>query len=112
METVTVEHVKEAMESPEEVALINVLSEDEFMKEHIPGSINIPIKIDEDFAQKVEEVVPSKGYHIIVYCSGPVCNASEQAAKELDKVGFSFVMRFKGGMQEWKEAGEPVKSGM
>ncbi len=111
MEKIEVEHVKEAMNSSEATALINVLSEEAFLNEHIPGSINIPIGSEEDFVQRVESVLPSKSFHIIVYCSGPSCSASEKAAKELDKAGFLSVMRFAGGMKGWKEAGEPVESG-
>ncbi len=103
--------LRKPRQSSEETALINVLPEEAFLNEHIPGSINIPIGAEEDFVQRVESVVPSKSYHIIVYCSGPSCSASEKAAKELDKAGFTSVMRFAGGMKEWKEADEPIKPG-
>lgn len=81
-------------------ALVNVLSPEEFQKEHIDHSINIPkTKVDE-FERRFD-----KAKELIVYCGSSDCSASGKVAEELMKKGFRNVKKFKGGMQEWHEDG-------
>jgi rhodanese-related sulfurtransferase len=112
MEKIQVKHVKALKNSGEAVTLINVLPKENFRKEHIPGSINIALSEEGDFIQRVESAVPSKNHKIIVYCANKECLASSKAAKALDHAGFSQVMDFKGGIQEWKDVGEPIEIGI
>ncbi len=105
MKKISMKHVRELKGSGEEVFFINVLPKEEYRKNHIPGSINIPLKGEEDFVQRVEKIVPSKNHKIVLYCENEKCQESEIAAKQLEEKGFSYVMDFTGGMQEWKEAG-------
>jgi rhodanese-related sulfurtransferase len=101
------------IDGDDEFGLINVLSESDFLREHIPGSVNIPVA-DKDFLQRVRElptVVRDVNRKIVIYCAGPQCKASPTAAKELEKAGFTNVLEYSGGMQEWKNAGYPVESG-
>ena len=88
------------------VALVNVLPEEKFSEEHIPHSINIPTSNIEEFVERFD-----KEKEIVVYCASPECNASEKAAEELSKRGFSHVTDFSGGMSEWKAAGERIATG-
>lgn len=111
MKKIEVKHVKALKNSGQEVALINVLPKDVFQKEHIPGSINIPLtESPDEFVQQVESVVPSKNHQIIVYCASTMCSASTTAAEALDNAGFTQVMDFKGGMDDWKKAGENIET--
>lgn len=111
MERIYTKHLKEILGSSERVPVINVLPQESFEKEHIFGSVNIPFEDADRFRQRIERRYPSKGQKIVVYCANEACKLSEKAGKALDEAGFSNVMEFSGGMQEWKEAGEQVESG-
>lgn len=108
MERIGVKHIREIQGNHEDFLFINVLSEESFKKEHIPGSINIPFHEGGFFVQNVESVTPNKNYKIILYSDSKTCQTSAAAAKALDEKGFSYVMDFEGGLQEWKEAGESI----
>src|SRR3989338_8559146 len=79
--------------------LINTLPKEDFLKNHIPGSINIP-------ASQITQTAPqlfAKHDWIVVYCANPKCTASHTAAEELEQAGFENVYRFVGGLEEWKQ---------
>lgn len=92
------------------IVLINVLSPSAFEEEHIPHSVNIPAESD-DFIKQVEKHVVDHNNPVIVYCSGPECPVSKNAAAKLDEAGFTNVMHFSGGMDEWKKSGKEVHTG-
>ncbi len=88
-------------------ALVNVLDEDAYEEEHIPDSINIPQGEEEEFEKRFLH-----GKEIIVYCASHDCPASPKAAKELADRGFRNIKDYAAGMKEWKQAGNPVESGV
>lgn len=95
------EELKKMIDSGESFVIVNVLDAEDYDLEHICGSINIPVA-------KVSEEAPkviNKFEKVIVHCSGPSCKASAAAAEKLDKLGYSDVMRYEGGIEEWKAAG-------
>lgn len=121
MKTITAERVAEEIERGS-VQVINVLDQEQFTEEHIPGSINVPVGA-EGFETRVEQLVGDKGQRIIVYCASASCDASETAAERLEQAGFSHVLDFAGGMDDWKnhryavahgdeEVGRPQRSRM
>ena len=109
MKTLIKEKLKQMIENHEDFVLINVLAEEYFDQEHIPTSINIPVK-DEDFVDKVKERVPNKSRKIVVYCASFECQASPAAAKKLSDEDYMEVYDYEGGIKEWKEAGYEVES--
>lgn len=109
METLTTEQLERAMRDNERFTLINVLDMDEFNKNHIPGSINIPLS-QEGFLDAVEHEVNDKDAHIIVYCANEDCPASTKAAEKLDQAGYTNVYDYEGGMVAWQEADNLVAS--
>lgn len=107
METLTTDQLVEAMRHNERFVLINVLSEEEFKKSHIPGSINIPLN-QTDFIHAVEEAVGDNDAQVVVYCADADCSASPQAARQLEGAGFTNVYDYEGGMDAWREADNQV----
>lgn len=101
--------LKRMMDRHEDFVLINVLGEDAFEKEHIPGSDNVPVN-SPDFVTSVASLAGHKGRRIVVYCASKTCDASPTAARKLEEEGFTHVMDFEGGMAEWKSAGYEVAS--
>jgi len=45
---------------------------------------------------------------IIVYCGGPQCHQSTQAAQKLGELGYTNVRTFKNGLEGWKAAGHAI----
>lgn len=80
--------------------LINVLQQEAFNKSHIRTSINIPQE-DADFENIVGRVAGDSDRKIVVYCANFDCPASKEAASKLDKAGFSNVMDYEGGTEDW-----------
>lgn len=104
--------------------LINTLPCEDYSKDHIPRSYNLPhenIKkmsqpklykwfhsiIDNDYpiiAKALKDKkIETKELHIVVYCAHRNCNSSHIAAEELLKKGFVNISEYKGGMREYNK---------
>lgn len=110
MQTIDATAVRRTLESNPDFTVINVLDEDEFRRHHIPGSKNVPLDAP-DFDARMDAIAPNKDEPVIVYCAKLECPASEQAAERLEQAGFTRVLDFEGGMDEWEKQGYPVASG-
>lgn len=108
MNTVTTAELRERTKS-DSATVINVLSRDQFEKEHIPGSINIPIDTT-NFPKKVERTVGSKDAEVVLYCASATCPASEQGVALLEQYGFNHVADYAPGSQGWRESGLELES--
>lgn len=105
--TIDTARLKEMKQRNAGLAVVNVLPKEQFDKEHIPDSENIPLGAD-DFEQKIRQVSGGKDEPIVVYCASTECDASPTAAKKLDAAGFTAVYDYEAGMRGWKEARLPV----
>jgi rhodanese-related sulfurtransferase len=103
---ITREALKGMIDRKEDFILVNTLSPESYEIQHIPGSINIPV---EDIEMKAENLL-DKEKDIIIYCGSFECTTSTHAAKILDKLGYKNVYDYKGGLQDWKQAGFPLLS--
>jgi len=108
MELLTHQELKDMLDRNEDFALINVLPEEKFRHEHIPGSLNIPVT-ERGFNARVEEAAGGKEGKVVVYCADFDCHASVAAAHKLEHAGFTQVYDYAGGMADWREAGYPVE---
>jgi len=97
---ITLEKLMEMKENEDDFTLIEVLSEDAYNKEHIPGAINIPADEIEDRAESELD----KDKVIVVYCANYHCKASTKAGNILTDMGFEYVLDYKAGKKAWKEA--------
>lgn len=105
METITTEGLVELKQSGEDFVLVDVLGEDHYEDEHIPGAINIPVDhIGEAAIERLD-----KSDKIVVYCANFDCGASPQAAEKLEDLGFEHVIDYEGGVKAWKEAGHDTE---
>lgn len=83
---------------------VDVRSKDEFDKEHIADSLNLPLaSLGEDAAQLKDKTQPL----VIVCASG---QRARSAAKQLRRQGFEQVYVLTGGLHAWKEAKLPLFS--
>jgi len=79
----------------DDVIILDVRSEDEFLGGHIAGSILLPVNEIED---RAESVLPDKDATILVICQSG--NRSQVAAQELVDLGFTNVYNI-GGIMSW-----------
>jgi rhodanese-related sulfurtransferase len=108
MKILNKDQLDQKLQDPD-VVLINVLPREKFKKQHIPGSVNIPIDAP-DFIRQIERKVEGRNQDVVVYCAGFKCDASTQAAEKLKAAGYKKIYDFKGGIEEWTDQGGAVNS--
>jgi rhodanese-related sulfurtransferase len=86
-------------------AFWNVLTDEYFTGELIPGSRRVPL---DRVGREIASSRLPKDTAIVTYCSGPSCPQSRAAAEKLATLGYTKVRAFEGGLSAWKEAGRPI----
>ena len=97
-EQASVEEVHGALESGEDVTVIDVREPDEWEAGHIPGARLIPRGILEYRATKE---LPGRDRRIVVHCNAGGRGAL--AAKTLEEMGYTNVANLEGGLNAWRE---------
>jgi rhodanese-related sulfurtransferase len=87
-------------------AFWNVLTDDYFTGELIPGSRRVPV---DRVGREVVETHLDRGAAIVVYCSGPTCPQSRAVAEKLLALGYRDVRLFEGGLEAWKASARAVE---
>lgn len=105
MNTITAKELKQRIDSNEKLKLVNALEESKFRLKHIPNSLNL-------FRQEDLEKNLSKDEQIIVYCTDNYCNKSLALYRLLEELGYTRVIRFAGGMNEWENEGYRLEGSM
>ncbi len=103
MRTIIKSQLKQYLDQKQDMLLIDVLPKEMFIKQHIPGAVNIPVKNNDNFVKDVEARAESEDQLIVVYCANINCDASEKAAQQLESAGFTNVQRFEEGTAGWFE---------
>jgi ArsR family transcriptional regulator len=88
------------------VTVLDVRPSDEFALGHVPGAVNIPLRV---LKQRLAEINPDR--EIVAYCRGEYCVLSFEAVALLRARGFK-VRRLEEGLPEWRAAGFPIKTGI
>lgn len=92
--------LKVALESGENVLVIDARSPKAYQNEHIPGAINIPHReMNEETTKQLDRTAL-----VVTYCDGIGCNASTKGALNMAKLGFR-VKELIGGLDWWKRDG-------
>lgn len=96
--------LKVALESGENIIVIDARSPEAYQKEHIPGAINIPHrKMNEETTEGLDRAAL-----VVTYCDGIGCNASTKAALNMARLGFR-VKELIGGLDWWKRDGHKTE---
>ena len=102
MRTISREELKEKLNRKENFRLVMALAEWAYQAKHIPGSIH--------FATMKEAIQSlNKDDEIVVYCSDENCIASTALGQLLERNGYSRVLHYAGGLQDWEQAGYPLE---
>lgn len=75
--------------------LIDIRSPEAYAKEHIVGSVNVPLQLLEDFTANIPN-------YILIYLISENGEKSDLAAKMLRENGLSECVSLAGGLNEWK----------
>jgi rhodanese-related sulfurtransferase len=102
MKTISVKELKRKLDSKDKFKLIDVLSKNSFDAHHIPKSINIP---GDEIEERAPKELPDKNEELIVYCASKTCQASPNAARNLEEMGYTNVIDFEYGLAGWQDAG-------
>ena len=89
--------------SRNDIIIVDVRPEKEFLEGHILGAINIP---PEDIDEK-STLLPSNK-KVVTYCRGPYCLYSFELMESLKLQGIE-ALRLEEGFPEWKAAGLPFE---
>lgn len=89
-----------------QVFIIDANNPDTYSKGHIPLARSIN---DTDNLKPQLPVI--KSYPIVAYCGGPQCTAWHKAADYVAALGYTNVLHYKGGLQDWKNKGDTLVTG-
>jgi rhodanese-related sulfurtransferase len=106
VKTISTAQLQQRMKEGNSLHLWNVLTDGYFKGEMIPGSRRMPL---DTIGRELSEAKSPKGEEIVVYCGGPTCPQSLQAAQKLTDLGFTNVRAYEGGLEEWKNAGNKIE---
>lgn len=107
IQTISTENLEQRLQKGGELQFWNVLTDDYFKGEMIPGSRRVPL---DKIGREVHDAKLSKGSEIVVYCAGPKCPQSAMAAQKLTDLGFTNVRAYEGGLEDWKNAGHSIET--
>lgn len=99
-EQVGVEEVHEALESGEDVTILDAREPDEWEEGHIKGAKLIPRSLLE---LKAADELPEEGRRIFVHCA--VGGRGALAAETLQEIGYINVTSMEGSINAWREKG-------
>lgn len=90
------------------ITLVDALPDSYYEQQHLPGALNL---VADDVETGAARLLPDKDAAIVTYCSNTACGNSGQVAARLERLGYTNVRKYAGGIQDWSEAGLPTHSG-
>ncbi|MEX2461406.1 MAG: rhodanese-like domain-containing protein [Paenibacillaceae bacterium] len=100
---ITAQHLNKQYQQDKEIILVDVRSPEEWEKEHIPNTRNIPLL---ELEKRIHEFKPDQ--EIVTIC-GIGGGRSAAAYSVLRRHGFHNAKLLKGGLQVWKNEHLPVE---
>lgn len=85
------------------VVVVEVLDKTNFNKFHLPGAINVPL--GDTFESDIQRAVPATTTPVVVYCMDENCDASPEAARKMEDLGYQRVYDYAAGKKDWMDAG-------
>jgi rhodanese-related sulfurtransferase len=108
LKTIDVDQARRGRDSG--AVLVDARLASDFVRGHIPGSINVPVGTERADRQTILAAVP-KSAHIIVFCKSTLCGFSLEVANQLLQDNYTDVVIFRGGWDEWVATyGNPAPS--
>jgi len=110
-DTITTEEMKrlydERAAGKIDFILVNTLDEIVYRHSSIPGSVNIPWHKADDLQDRLGKI---KSILIITYSEGAGGVGAYKTAAAIKKLGYENIKMYKGGLEEWKNAGHKMEA--
>lgn len=91
----------------QQVALIDVLTEQRYQQVHIPGALRACV-FEVTFLDQVAELVTAKDQPVVVYGADEQTHDARIAAEKLQRAGYQQVHVLDGGLKAWQTTGFQV----
>ncbi len=90
--------------------IIDARTRSEYEVGHIPGAILLDYY---DMGHYLDRVLPrlDPEKETILYCYGPDCDDAELLGRELYVLGFTNLLVYRGGFDEWEASGRMIEEG-
>jgi rhodanese-related sulfurtransferase len=89
------------------VVLVDALPAFYYDQAHMPGALNL---VESDVDTEAARLLPNKDATIVTYCSNESCGNSQAVASRLERLGYTAVLKYREGIQDWVAAGNPTES--
>ncbi len=89
--------------------LLDARSPEAFREETISGAINLPIEQLFDYEKELQTLPKDKW--LICFCSDEMCDLGNMLAMELQNYGFTRIVYYKAGLEDWKAHQLPTTKG-
>jgi len=106
MTTITRTELEECIRRGD-VTVLEALPPAYYRREHLPGALNMPHDRVDELAP---QLVPDRSSAVVVYCSNTACQNSTIAAHCLEALGYTNVLKYAEGKEDWIAAGLPVET--
>lgn len=105
---ITRQELQTRLSASNRLILLEALPEKYYVDGHLPGALHMP---HDQAAELAAGLVPDKSAEIVVYCASKTCQNSHIAANRLAQIGYTNVVVYADGKQDWVEAGLAVERG-
>lgn len=106
IQTISTEELANKLNRRENFEFWNVLTSRYYSNENITGSRHVPL---DQIGREIADRKFPKDTQIVVYCAGPECPQSAMAVEKLRTFGYTNVLAYEGGLEEWETAGLPIE---
>jgi rhodanese-related sulfurtransferase len=106
-EHITREDLRRRMEAGE-VTVVEATPSRFYEEQHLPGAINIDHL---DIAAEAPARLPDRSAPVVTYCDHLRCQNPSSAARRLEALGYTSVLEYAEGKDDWVAAGLPTEAG-
>jgi rhodanese-related sulfurtransferase len=101
--TITTEELRKLI-ADREVQVVEVLPEDAYAREHLPGALSIPLA---ELPKRAGELDSKRV--VVTYCFDYQCDLSARAASLLEALGFEDAVDYTASKAAWLASGHPAE---
>lgn len=105
---INVQELTDLLRKPEGCALLDVRLPEDFAGVHLPGAVNQCV-FEVVFLTELEKKGIREDQPVCVYGAAEDSQESCVAAEKLERVGYTQVFDFRGGVEAWRAAGLPIE---
>lgn len=104
--TISRNELIERFDQGSDFTLVETLPAAAYHQARLPGAINMP---PDQIAELAATLLPDKSIEIVVYGASLSCLDSQNAARELEALGYANVRNYAGGKKDWFDAGMRIE---